>query len=51
MEEIKTEKEYRKALERLKEIFDAEPDTSEGHELDRLADLVKKYEDVHYPMG
>lgn len=32
MKPIKTDKDYRKALERLESIFDAKPGTSEGDE-------------------
>lgn len=47
---IKTEEEYETALERLNEIFDAEPDTAEGDEAEILALIVEKYEDEHYPI-
>lgn len=47
---IKTEEEYDKALERLEVIFDAEPGTQEGDELELLSLLIKNYEDEHYPI-
>ena len=47
---IKTEKDYQKALKRLENIFDAQPGTAEGDELDILALLIERYEDMHYPI-
>jgi len=47
---IRTEPEYRAALVRLGEIWDAEPGTPESDELDVLSVLVEAYEDEHYPM-
>jgi HTH-type transcriptional regulator / antitoxin HigA len=48
---IRTEKEYEAALARIEEIFDAEPDTPEGDELEILSSLVETYERRHYPIG
>lgn len=48
---IKTEQDYNKALERLKEIFHAEIDTREGDEAEVLSILIEKYEEVNYPIG
>jgi HTH-type transcriptional regulator/antitoxin HigA len=48
---IKTEKDYEAAMERLEDIFDANPGTKEGDELDILTMLIEKYEDEHYPIG
>jgi HTH-type transcriptional regulator/antitoxin HigA len=48
---IRTEKEYESTLARIEEIFDAEPDTPEGDELEILASLVETYEKKHYPIG
>ena len=48
---IKTEDEYKSALKRLEVIFDAEPGTSEGEELDLLSLLIDNYEKIHYPIG
>lgn len=39
-----TEEEYQAALKRMDEIFDAEPGTPEGDELDRLAEIVDDHE-------
>lgn len=47
---IKTEKDYEQALERLKEIFDASPGTSDEDEAELLSILIEKYEDEHYPI-
>jgi HTH-type transcriptional regulator/antitoxin HigA len=47
---IRTEEEYRSALARLGEVWDAEPGTPESDELDVLSVLVEAYEDEHYPM-
>ncbi len=48
---IRTEADYKKALARLEEIFDASPKTKEGDELDILALLIERYEDLHYHIG
>lgn len=45
---IKTEKEYRKALVRMAEIFQAHRGTKQGDELELLAMLIENYEDKHY---
>ncbi|MFZ5553667.1 MAG: helix-turn-helix domain-containing protein [Bacteroidota bacterium] len=47
---IKTERDYKKALKRLEEIFDARPKSKEGDELEILALLIEKYEEEHYPI-
>jgi HTH-type transcriptional regulator/antitoxin HigA len=47
---ITTEKEYKDALRRLAEIFDANPDSAEGMEAELLVTLVEKYEQEHYPI-
>lgn len=47
---IKTESDYRKALSRLDEIFDAAIGTDESDEADILAILVDDYEKKHYPI-
>ncbi len=44
---IKTETEYQKAIKRALQIFDAEPDTAKGEELELLLVLVKDYEGKH----
>lgn len=47
---IKTEEDYRLALNRLEVIFDAAIGTSESDEADVLALLVDEYEKQHYPI-
>ncbi len=47
---IKTETDYRKALKRLEEIFDAKLDTPESDELEILGLMVDDYENKHYPI-
>lgn len=47
---IKTENDCNAALERIDEIFNAEPGTPDEYELEILSILVEKYEDEHYPM-
>ncbi|MEF8810750.1 MAG: transcriptional regulator [Bacteroidales bacterium] len=47
---IKTEKDYREALKRLEEIFDAPIDSQESDEADVLAILVDEYEKQNYPI-
>lgn len=47
---IKTETDYRKALERLDEIFDSKIGTIESDEADILALLIDEYEKKKYPI-
>lgn len=47
---IRTEKDYRDALARLEEIWNAAPDSPESDELDILSVLVEAYEEEHYPI-
>jgi len=47
---IKTEKDYKNALKRLEVIFDSEPETKEGEELELLSLLIDNYEKIHYPI-
>jgi HTH-type transcriptional regulator/antitoxin HigA len=47
---IKTEKDYRNALNRLEVIFDAPINTKEGDEAEILSLLVENYENEHYPI-
>lgn len=48
---IKTQRDYKNALKRLEQIFQAEIDTPEGDEAEVLSILIEKYEDEHYPIG
>jgi HTH-type transcriptional regulator/antitoxin HigA len=47
---IKTEVECKEALKRLEVIFDAEPGTPEGDELELLSLLIDNYEKIHCPI-
>lgn len=47
---IKTVQDYELALKRIDEIFDAEPGTREGDELEILALIIEDYEDKNYPI-
>jgi len=47
---LKTKDDYEKALNRLDEIFDAEPNTMKGDEFELLSLLVDTYEEEHYPI-
>lgn len=45
---IKTNEDYEKVLARIEELFDAQPDTPEGDELELLVTLVELYEKKEY---
>jgi HTH-type transcriptional regulator / antitoxin HigA len=47
---IKTDADYRAALKRLEEIFDANFGTPESDELEILGLMVDDYENKHYPI-
>jgi len=47
---IKSEEEYNQALERLEVIFDSQPNTLLGDELELLSLLIDNYESVNYPI-
>ena len=47
---IRNEKDYEAMLARIETIFNAEPDTAEGDELDVLFLIVEDYESKHYPI-
>lgn len=47
---IKIEADYENALKRLEIIFDAEPNTAEGDELEVLGVLIDNYEKIHFPI-
>ena len=47
---IKSEADYKLALKRLEEIFDAPIGSPEGDEADILGLLVDEYEKKHYPI-
>jgi len=48
---VKTDKDYRTALERLEVIFDAPIDSKEGDEAEILSLLIENYENEHFPIG
>ena len=48
---IKTDADYRAALNDIENLMMAEPDTVEGEKLDILVTLVEAYEAKHFPMG
>jgi HTH-type transcriptional regulator/antitoxin HigA len=50
MKLIKTEEDYKFALNRLEAIFDAPIGTPESDEADVLALLIDEYEKQHYPI-
>jgi HTH-type transcriptional regulator/antitoxin HigA len=45
---IKTEADYRAAMEEVERLFDAAPDTPEGDRLEMLITLIEVYEEKHY---
>jgi HTH-type transcriptional regulator / antitoxin HigA len=45
---IKTERDYRKALKEIDNLWNAKPNTSLGDRLDVLVTLVEAYEQKHY---
>ena len=47
---IKTESDYQEMLRRIEEIFDAEPGTPEGDELEVLGILLEHYEESRFPV-
>ncbi|MGC9345085.1 MAG: helix-turn-helix domain-containing protein [Bacteroidales bacterium] len=47
---IKTDKDYRAALKRLEEIFDARAGSPESDELEILGLLIDDFENQHYPI-
>ena len=47
---IKNDEDYKKVLNRIDAIFDTEPNTQEGEELELLVTLVELYEKETYPI-
>ena len=47
---IKNQNDYEQALERLETIFDSQPGTIEGDELEILSILIDKYEKESFPI-
>lgn len=50
LQTLATEAEYQVALARVWQIFDAQPGTPEGAELEALSKAVEEYEDRVYPV-
>ena len=48
--QVQNEADYDAALARISELLDAELNTAEGEELDRICTLVEIYEAEHYPI-
>lgn len=47
---LHSEADYENALGRISELMDAKAGSIEGHELNRWAEAVEKYEDEHFPI-
>lgn len=47
---IKSEKDYQAALAYLEEIFDTQPGTNAGDDMELLSILIEKYEESHDPL-
>ena len=47
---IKSEADYRAALQEIESLMGAEPGTPEGERLDVMVTLVEAYERAHFPM-
>lgn len=47
---IKTDADYRAALQEIESLMMAEPDTPEGEKLDVMVTLIEAYEARHFPM-
>jgi HTH-type transcriptional regulator/antitoxin HigA len=47
---LKTREDYEAALALIERLFDVEPNTPEGDQLDVLTTLVSAYEDEHFPI-
>ncbi|KDM93140.1 hypothetical protein [Photobacterium galatheae] len=45
-----SESDYKMALKRIEALFDAEPNTPEGDELEKLISFVEAYENKHHPI-
>lgn len=50
-QEIKTEKAYKMAINRLESIANAPIGTPEAEEADELATLIEAYEEQYFPIG
>ena len=50
IKKITTKKQYNATLRRMEEIFQAQPDTPEAKEAERLEKIISEYEDEHFPI-
>ncbi len=48
---IRTEADYDAALARIDELIDAPEGSPEYEELNAIAEVVERYEDMHHPIG
>jgi len=51
LNQLSSESEYETALAQIESLMDAEPDSPQEKELERLAILVEAYEDEYYPIA
>lgn len=51
LNQLSSESEYETALAQIEPLMNAEPDSPQEKELERLAILVEAYEDEHYPIA
>lgn len=47
---IKTEEDYKAALDKARSLMDAKAGTAEADELEVIATLIELYEEVHFPI-
>ena len=47
---LKTTKDYKAALEHVQHLWNAEPDTPDGDDLEVLITLIEAFEEKHYPI-
>jgi len=50
MLEIKTQQEYQETLIRIEKLFESQPNTEEGEELEKLVKLVEDWENKNYTL-
>lgn len=48
---IKSDADYKKALKRIEDLMDADPDSPEGAEFNELVACVESYEEKRFPMS
>ncbi|MCF2490807.1 type II toxin-antitoxin system HigA family antitoxin [Dyadobacter sp. CY347] len=47
---LKSTADYKEALDNLREVWEAQPNTPEGDQLELLLMVIEKYEDEHHQM-